>query len=747
MNTRLALLVCAISLASGCNGGGGGGKPVVTTGTADASGGEVVTESGISVTFPAGALDEAIEVVITETGTRVRFEPDGLVFGRPVAIRMPLPGGADDANLFWSRLEGAVGFDELDGTATGDVVRADVVHFSEGFLGKPTGTRSVVGVQVAQIVSGPAIELVPVDLTGVSFRAYVTGSGGALVPVVGTGFANGTFTIPDVPDGPYLLRADRTFVATDAGVVDLGFAQFTRRDAVPLENPVTAQMHLQLSNLIGWQATDQWQLFSPIVDDYAFGLATSHPLAAGSSSMDVTIDAGDLDTGFNAITPPDELYVSQLTTTDDDGIPYLSMRRLFSTTTAELVDSETDSITGAFTDVSGAATGTFDFRGSEFWALRSSITPSIEPDALPLLDVFGQPGSLEHGSFSATPDYLIYTSVSTADTMLTNASWGEIPGGFETAVLAVVSTAKPYLAAGASVPHEETGGIASATSLAEATSGPIAPRMSPVRNPKLDGGDLFAPASGVGLTPTFTWDPPAVGTATRYSVRIRALVRDPVDSSRTRARLIATFHTSQTSVTVPPGVLEPGGSYMVRIRASDPPFPASIPNRTTFPLATADVLSAVFSPNKRVFVGSSFHTPDFGGLAGGDSICNARAAAAGLGGTWKAWLSDSITDAIDRLADVGPWFRLDGAKVFENLAGIPSFPLAPITTTELGVESFNTVWTGTFADGTHASSCNDWSSTSGVGAIGDPTSTTTGNWTGLMNTSCSGAFALYCFEQ
>lgn len=51
---------------------------------------------------------------------------------------------------------------------------------------------------------------------------------------------------------------------------------------------------------------------------------------------------------------------------------------------------------------------------------------------------------------------------------------------------------------------------------------------------------------------------------------------------------------------------------------------------------------------RRVFTTSTVHTGGFGGLAAADSICQTRANAANLTGTYKAWLSDSTTTVASR---------------------------------------------------------------------------------------------------
>jgi hypothetical protein len=70
-------------------------------------------------------------------------------------------------------------------------------------------------------------------------------------------------------------------------------------------------------------------------------------------------------------------------------------------------------------------------------------------------------------------------------------------------------------------------------------------------------------------------------------------------------------------------------------------------------------------PVKRVFVTSTVYTGNLGGSAGADDKCQERADAAGLGGTFKAWLSATGTgnSAFDRLSHASvPYVRVDDAS-------------------------------------------------------------------------------------
>lgn len=139
------------------------------------------------------------------------------------------------------------------------------------------------------------------------------------------------------------------------------------------------------------------------------------------------------------------------------------------------------------------------------------------------------------------------------------------------------------------------------------------------------------------------------------------------------------------------------------------------------------------------------------GLAAGDAICQQRAKAAGLPGTWVAWLSSSAHDAIDRITAAGPW-RLVGTTdvAFENRSQLYAEPLVRLDRDERG-ERLTTsidamVWTGTRAGGNrHDYTCNDWSAVTGNGVYGR--GALTFDWTESYWTYCQNQLHLLCFEN
>lgn len=162
----------------------------------------------------------------------------------------------------------------------------------------------------------------------------------------------------------------------------------------------------------------------------------------------------------------------------------------------------------------------------------------------------------------------------------------------------------------------------------------------------------------------------------------------------------------------------------------------------------------------RVFVTSLSYSGNLGGLSGADAKCQERASAANLGGTWKAWLSDSQTSASSRLFhSSGPYVRMDGVTIANNWADLTDGILQkPINITETGSQlPAGWAWTFTNPDGSIPTTpditpakftCDNWTSstTSTTGIIGArEQSNYRWSWDGGVN--CYSQAVLYCFEQ
>ena len=142
------------------------------------------------------------------------------------------------------------------------------------------------------------------------------------------------------------------------------------------------------------------------------------------------------------------------------------------------------------------------------------------------------------------------------------------------------------------------------------------------------------------------------------------------------------------------------------------------------------------------------------GIAAGDAICRTLAANAGLDEpqSFKAWLSDGTSNAANRIAYNGPWIRLDGVKIADNMADLTSGDLwTSVSIDENGVYWHNhRGWTGTTSAGVDSGfNCVNWTDGSDnfdgtesyINAADD-------RWTDSFHRDCdSWWYHLYCFSE
>jgi hypothetical protein len=176
----------------------------------------------------------------------------------------------------------------------------------------------------------------------------------------------------------------------------------------------------------------------------------------------------------------------------------------------------------------------------------------------------------------------------------------------------------------------------------------------------------------------------------------------------------------------------------------------------SFAITSDTTVIATFSPAPNiVFVTSTPHNASLGGLAGADNICAGRAQAAGLAGTYRAWLSTSTVDAKDRLGSASGWVRPDGKPVFNRVGDIAiNRFFYPARLNESGTDMGNVwVWTATNFDGTKVSYLDSTTCADFTSAIPDPTqfvysglSSSAGvKFTNRNLLNCNSELNLYCF--
>ncbi len=219
------------------------------------------------------------------------------------------------------------------------------------------GPSDVNGTAIDTYVNGPTTtQTAPEDLSGETLQAYVPDGKGGFVTIAGTGKSDGTFTIPQVPAGPYYLvlgAAPPSYYVTTSRTPDLGTVRFGRFDGpqVTQSTPVDFKM----TGMTPAQANDALE-----IDSFADGCSTS-PFGfdappVGATTADLPVDWQSVGLNYPQATP--------LLQTGEDVwvLHYRPFSELYGTileTGYQLVDAYTSTTLGLTDGVSATVNGTF----------------------------------------------------------------------------------------------------------------------------------------------------------------------------------------------------------------------------------------------------------------------------------------------------------------------------------------------------------------------------------------------------
>lgn len=158
---------------------------------------------------------------------------------------------------------------------------------------------------------------------------------------------------------------------------------------------------------------------------------------------------------------------------------------------------------------------------------------------------------------------------------------------------------------------------------------------------------------------------------------------------------------------------------------------------------------------RRVFVTSTTYNGNLGGVQGSNDKCQARAAAAGLAGTYLAWISTGAGDQPSSTftQSTTGYIQVEGTKVADSWADLTDGDLdTAINVNEFGQNTAATnVWTNVASSGAtkaSASTCLNWTDgTAGNSGHRGSNTSATATWTDAGTTACNNARRLYCFQQ
>jgi len=106
--------------------------------------------------------------------------------------------------------------------------------------------------------------------------------------------------------------------------------------------------------------------------------------------------------------------------------------------------------------------------------------------------------------------------------------------------------------------------------VAEAAGKPIQPTLSLPQNIKVGGQSTNYDQimTGVGTSPTVSWDAPSIGTPSKYRVLVIDLTDlTGLDGATSSRRTVATMETKGTQVTIPDGIMTAGTNYYFQVTA------------------------------------------------------------------------------------------------------------------------------------------------------------------------------------
>jgi len=486
---------------------------------------------------------------------------------------------------------GCAGPDEAE--AVDSSVSTDATsQLDQGLVTNVTGTSPVVFVTMS------GNETQQYDQSATSVVAYTRDSTtGTFTAYPGTGSADGTISVPNVPSGRIYLKLGSRYLVSTGRSFDLGSTEWGRDGAfASLPTPVT----VSATGLSPWQPGDFLDMYSlnPGAFGYIDGSATGLPLAGATSFSALSFDYANmtnpmlLDSGLGDVFSLAQMRLQ----TSANGVPYRAMHKVLDASMTQ-VDGQPVTVSGTFTQP--VATGTFevDWRRSAFEAMRTQVNPDAVSTYSEIW-MSARPAALSSalGSISGPP-LLVKLNPDTQRTDIVTGSMtynNPLPATWRKLALAAAGFRKSY-ALGTAAPYTMSVDIRVDQEASAFTAAPVQPIVGPVQAPLVNTRGAFQNLTGVGTDASLRWSKPLVGTATNYVVNIFRL---GVSNGSTTVTRVATLHTDLQSVYLPPGVLQAGQTYFAEIQSWYQPGSdlATSPFKRSLPRGRASVLTGMFSP-------------------------------------------------------------------------------------------------------------------------------------------------------
>jgi hypothetical protein len=428
------------------------------------------------------------------------------------------------------------------------------------------------------------------DPATIQLAALIPRPGGSFDTIEAVVSADGTFKIPQVPpQGPYYLKyGDGSYLVTTKRTLDLGSRIVGRPDVASATQISVVTM--DATGLSPWGDLDTLEIYSGGTATYGdlSSVAQPVPMPGDTALQGFSFDMEQLD---NPVLidggKGDMAFFTQLVTHKAGAVEYQTIGAVFSPAAFTQINGQSTKLSGAFQPVAPAP-ASIDFKRSAFGALAAQVNPAAKAVSFDVF-AYAEPGGLTEATISWVPTVLSYSDTDGADAKLDLGYGDPFPATWGVVTTASATFAAHLVPPGQMTPRSLFGTVVVSALIDDLAKGPAVPLVGPPQKVQINGKDASGVLAGVGATLTVSWSPPVLGKAAVYRIAVRQLNPAPP------ATTTALFLTTDTQITLPDGILQPGEGYYLRVSAlSD--FDADRPFRFKNAGASADAVTGPFTP-------------------------------------------------------------------------------------------------------------------------------------------------------
>ena len=484
----------------------------------------------------------------------------------------------------------------------------------------PTGNVNITDVTTYWTPAGSTNVPPTWALKGFPFL-LVPQSDGSLQSLQGTANADASFTIPNVPAGFYWLElAPAVYYWTSTSDFDAGLDVIGE----PLSSgpDTTTIFDYAVSGITPSSNAGDYLTVQSNVRGFLTPLPGAIAPNTTTMNLGVTVN-GNVDWSHVST-----LYLSQFQYTTSGSFTGYLLGPSQTLTDVSISNGTTNTIDATLTSAPPVSLA-IDIVGSSWAAIAALVGPGSPAPTYSAFSAFAQPYATDRYALAMTgspfgPDlpllstgavppntspfgasygcgavisYLPQTSPNTGiSPIVTDTNFGTLSYGdpyptnwprlFQYCQVSVINLPRPNSTA------TDTFLVSSEETTLLPTSA-VAPLLTPVQSPTLNGSSLFQTATLTTANIQFNWAPPSVGEPYGYFLEIYKLTALSLPGGTSFYLNAGSYVTTQTSVTLP-STLEDGTYVFAIVAAADANANLFSPNRHKLPMAHSSVISAPF---------------------------------------------------------------------------------------------------------------------------------------------------------